>query len=62
MLLAVEDAAGERVDRRALVSLGLVVADETEIHCGFYYRGRRGSGWGRENGQPERQFIQGTSV
>ena len=42
MLLAVEDASGERVDRRALVALGLVVADETEIHCDFYYRGRRG--------------------
>ena len=39
MLLAVEDAAGQSVDRRALVTLGFVAADEAEIHVIFYYRG-----------------------
>lgn len=40
VLLTVDDTPSKSVDGGALITLGLVVADEMEIHCGFYYRGR----------------------
>ena len=42
MLLAIEDAAGEGVDGLCLVTLGLVVAYELEVHSSLYGRGVEG--------------------